>query len=768
MTLRNEGDQILREGGVFDMIRLRWFMGVIVSLSCLEIIAVQPVVAQPPEKASILAKSPLLNPPKTPEEVFAAIVLMVDLGRMDLAEKYLEQFDEAAPGDDLLIALRDKYGTGEFLRLAQIKELQPRSTSLLERMNAAARKQADDPAYVDSLIQRLIQEPKKRDLTIVELRNAGVRAVPEILKQLAKPEMDARQDLLILTLRQMGNQIVPPLIGAIDSPVERIQAAIIETLGSFNAREAVPYLWFPAFDDAQPDGVRNAARRTLARLLKGSPERAQQLSSVQASNELRRLAQLLYRQPDALSPDEDGNVKLWSWSDEAGTVVEQSMAPDIAAVFVSTRFARQSLALSPEIPEVQIQYLASLLALETLRAGWDKPRLAPPGSAMYLALTAGEETVAKVLAEALVARQSATAVPALEILGQTGSREQLLSQVGMRSPVLAALNSPDPRVQFAAATAVLKLDPFRGFRGSNRVVEILSRSMTDPGRPIAVVIDTDGARANTVTGFLTDGGYDGIATTTGRAGFEQAAMTAGVNLIAVHVNCARWDLNQTLANLRADSRTAAIPIVIYGPADLSVEKERLVRRHAPAVYAAEAATSSDFIKDIMPLVASQKSTPLSPRERDLQKQASVYWMATIATGNGGLSRVFDISKSENELGNAVEDPDVALNALIALSGIGTASSQRRLADVALNANVAEGIRQVAANQLTYHIQHHRLLLSRDDVIKVHEGWQNAENPVVKSALAGVIGAFRPNATVVGERLQHFPVPTASEPPAPKE
>jgi hypothetical protein len=81
--------------------------------------------------------------------------------------------------------------------------------------------------------------------------------------------------------------------------------------------------------------------------------------------------------------------------------------------------------------------------------------------------------------------------------------------------------------------------------------------------------------------------------------------------------------------------------------------------------------------------------------------------------------------------------------------------------VALNSQSSEAIRQAAANQLTYHIQHYQLLLSRDEVTTFHEGWKNTENPVVKSALASVIGALRPNATIVGERLQQYTVPPAN-------
>ena len=736
----------------------------ILCLACMVTVGVSPVGvspagAQTSTKKPVVERSPLLKEPTTPEESFAASVLMVDLARLDLAAKYLDQFQESEPDDSLLLRLRDKHGTAEFLKLAATKELQPGAMTLLEQLNAAARKQAEDPAIVDAMIQRLIQGPPERDLAITELRNAGAAVVPEMLRKMSEPAMTEYQDTFVVALTRMGNQVIPPLIGALDSPDERIRAAVIDTLGWLDAAEAIPYLWFPAFDEQQPMGVRDAARRTILKLSKGSADRGDQLSSVVASNELKRLAKMLYRNTDILPVGEQGGVNLWSWDSQQGTVTEKNVSPDIAALFLSTRFARQSLALSPEQAEPQRQYLASLLGLEVLRHGWEKPRVADPGSAMYLGLTAGEETMAQVLKEALEAGRPSTAVAALEVLSQIGTREQVLSQSGLKSPVIAAINSPDPRVQFAAATTILKLEPKHGFSGSNRVVSILARSLTDSHNSRAIVIDADNRRGSFMTGVLSEGGFEGFLAAAGRDGFEQATTSAGVEVICVHVNCQRWDLTQTLSNLRADARTSAIPIVVYGPAGVRESVSRLVVRSTPAVYVTESATSSDFLDQMLPYMKTLRTPAMSPVERDQQKSAAAYWLANISSGS--LGRIFDVSQAEKELSTAAEDPAIAKNALIAIAGIASGSAQRRLSDVALNPQTNEGIRQTAASQLAYHIQRYGLSLTKDEVIDLHSGWKQTQSPIVKSALASVIGSLRPNPTIVGERLRQFPTPPAN-------
>lgn len=700
--------------------------------------------------------SPLLIEPKTAEESFAAAILMVDLARLDLARKYLEQFEQSAPDEQTLMALRDKHGTGEFLKMARIKQLQPLSSQLLERLNAASRKQSEDPAFVDGLIERLGMNPVQRELAITELRNAGPRAVPQIIRHMGQPQTSEQQDALSFALIRMGRQVVPPLLGALDSPQERVRAAVIGILVSLEAKEAVPFLWFPAFSEEQPLGVRIAANQGLAKLLHGSADKVDRLSSTDAANELRRHARQLFENADMLAVEEEGHVAIWGWDEPEQTVAVRKYTPQVAAMLLSTRFSSQALALSPDQEAPQRQYLASLLGLEVLQRGWDAPREPVPGTAMYLAMTAGEATVANVLADSLEADQPASAVAALDVLSHIGTREQLVGQKGLKSPVVAALNSPDSRVQFAAAVAILRMEPKFGFPNSTRVVSVLSRALTDSGKPLAVIIDADTSRSSQAVSYLGELGYEGAVATTGREGFERAATSAGVQIVMVHANCIRWELTQTLANLRADSRTAALPIVIYGSEDDRDGVARLVNRSKPALFIAESSTSSDFLRQFAPFARDTKSPPLSDQERQRQKVAAAYWLSVIAADRN--SKIFDVSTAEKELALVAEDPDTGEYALAALSNIATGSSQRRLAGVVVNPQLDPRLRQAAGAQLGFHIQRFGLLLTKSEVAQVHDAWVGENHPAVKSALGSVMGTLKPDAAIIGERLRQFPLP----------
>jgi hypothetical protein len=164
--------------------------------------------------------------------------------------------------------------------------------------------------------------------------------------------------------------------------------------------------------------------------------------------------------------------------------------------------ARDALALSPEDQETQALFLGFALANAVASVGWDAPLPTGPNTAYQLALGSGADLVSRTLTLAMQNGNVPATVAALQVLSQIATRSQLYGNDSERSPILAALNYPDPRVQFAAAVAILELDPDAEFDGANRVVDILRRSLGDSGGPAVLVIDPNPGRANDVAGLF--------------------------------------------------------------------------------------------------------------------------------------------------------------------------------------------------------------------------------------------------------------------------
>jgi HEAT repeat protein len=823
-------------------------------------------------------KSPLPLEPKTPEELFDATLLMVDLARLDFAKSYLAKFLESQPDDELLLKLRDQYGPATFVKLSNIKELRPLSTRLLEMNNRAFSKYANDPARIDRLIKDLTGTDVERAVALDQLVGAGVIVVPPLLKALNRPASPEQRAVLIEALVRIGRPAIAPLIGALQAPDEKLRAAAIQVLGWIGSREAVPYLWFAAAAPDQPAEVHVAAREALARLLKTPPSAIDELTTTGVVPELKRLAVEHFQHQFPWQAEPDGLVPVWSWNREAETVVLNRISPAAASDLVGLQLARQALALSPTRPDIQVLYLSLALAAEVNAAGWENPLPTGPGTAYDLALSAGDEVVARVVRESLAQRRLASAVAGLKVLAQIGTARQWKSLPGQRSEVLDALNYPDRRVQFAAASAIMQLDPTSHFVGSSRVVSVFSRALVSSETPRALVIDSASDRGTVMTGFVGDLGYETLRAATGREGFRIASERLDIELILIHVNVSRWGLSETLANLRADARTAGIPIALYGEESpkqrrFATELKNVEERGEQAIAAAfreflipferargqavlddnkreirkepnnqkvaafargflqeypllayanpdrktasaevvkqdwapvqqqidaldeqirglriphetelgvllqnypqltllsEPTSARDLELQLRPFLRSLQTPPLTAQQRQAQAVAAAYWLGHIAQGQ--RTKLFDLEPAEEPLLTALEHPELAENALLALSAIPSRRSQQRLAQGVLNAQWPLELRELAAIHLAYHIQRHGLLLTNDAVRGLQAAWVATNEASFRTALGGVIGSLKPDAALVGKRLRGYApqlAPAGEPAPAPE-
>lgn len=716
-----------------------------------------PIQAQvSPDSTEEKEPSPLLSEPKTPEQMFAASVLLVDLARFDLAKVYLDQFLQSDPPGELLIRLRDKYGTGEFLRLSRIQELNPTAQELLNRLNAVSRQQANDPAYVEQLVNQLFSGPVQRALATRDLRNAGPQVVPEMLRLMAQRENPDERDRIILALVGMGRQVVPVLLGALQSPIPSIRDGAIEALHLLKANEAVPFLWSLGFSPSSDPGTALIARRALAGLTLGRADHVELLSASHAVEALRSQAWGLYTRQktlaDPLYETSQDTLTLWRWEAESERLLAQEIPREQAELELASRLSREALLISPDRADVQRLHLGALLASEVQRVGWERPLSPAPDGAWQAAISAGENLLLDILRDALRWGRYDTAWATLQALHQVATREVLQNS----SPVLAALNAPDPRLQFAAAMVTLRAEPRATFPSASRVMQILRRALTDPGQARALVIDSDHDRATTVGGYLFEQGYAPLTAATGREGFTLAAENAGIELVVIHANVVHWDLTQTLANFRADARTAYLPLVIYGPEELREKTRRLVARNQPALFAGESPAAASFWEQVLPFLRGFRSAPPSGQQRAEFKALAVSWLATIA--NGPMASLFDVRSAEAELLALIEDAELAEDVLATLATISTQSVQTRLAEFTLNDRLPKGTRLRAASTLANHIARFGLVLPSEEVKSLTQLWNDTSDVELQIALAGIMGTLKPSSGLIGERLRRVNLP----------
>ena len=243
----------------------------------------------------------------------------------------------------------------------------------------------------------------KRESAIRELRKLGKSAVPHLLRTLVAPTSEVQTDKIIQALGRIGRPAIAPALAGLDAPQPSVRRAVLSALALIQGKEAVPYLWHPAFFEGESPEIRAGALESLSQILTGSEKISERLSVDLAANELRRITHGLYFQQFSLALEEDGNVEIWMWDETAGTAVRKTLPYDQAQLFLAARFARQSLDLSPENPEAQRMSLGTQLGWTVVTQGREQLLPLDPGTPGYVALTAGENTVTAVLAEAMSA-----------------------------------------------------------------------------------------------------------------------------------------------------------------------------------------------------------------------------------------------------------------------------------------------------------------------------------------------------------------------------
>lgn len=696
--------------------------------------------------------SPLISEPTTPAEYMKAVIFTMKIARPEAAKAYIEALLALDPDDSTLIEFRTEYGTGTFLQMARFPELNPPASVLLERLNAASTRQANDPVFMDSVLKNLSGSPRETDLAMRDLQHLGAPAASRLVQAAADPNSGVNREQAFIALTRMGESAVAPLIGYLYQGDDAQKLLAVEAFGWVATKADAPYLYSTAFATEGDPGLRQTARQAISLLLYKDPSHAGRLESFGAAAQLRLTAEKLLKGESVMEPEEDGLIPVWVPDETTASLVERRSTPHSAALFRAEQFARQSLELAPTDTRTQSVLLNILLTRDIEAAGWDQPIPHGPGSSHEIAILAGSSACLEALALANEMDNFAAAESLVRALAQNGTTS-LLRTGGQRGAIVAALDHPSLRVQFAAAETILQWDPQQSFSGSRRVVEILARALNADARANGVVVDPNNTRGSTMANFLSEMGYDTQILPTGAEGFKAATTQGDVELAVLHLNTIRWDLSPTIANFRADSRTKNMPIAIYGPHGFRRSVEHLLARDKRIIFVEESVRSTDLSRQLRPFLAQVDPPTLTQAQQSMQSLQAAKWLRKIADCR---THVYDLSLAEDALVVAAPRTDQGDDALIALGAIPNAGVQTRLAEAAINGNYPAPKRALAAALTAAHIRRHQSLLSDDLRLQLATAWNNEADPAVRAALASVVGTQGPNAQGVPTLLKSSP------------
>jgi hypothetical protein len=419
---------------------------------------------------------------------------------------------------------------------------------------------------------------------------------------------------------------------------------------------------------------------------------------------------------------------------------------------LAERLGAQLIALSPERRDIQTLQLAILLARDgqALLKGAPLPKGA--GTVADTALSVGAERVGDALALALDDRRGEAALAALAILERIATVNDISALSSTReSPIVRALNAPDRRVQFAAARTVLQIDPKEQFPESSRVVEILVRALAGENERKAVIVHPSAERGSLLSGQMSELGFNPLLFNAGSAGFKETVARNDVAVVVLHANVIRWALSETLANLRADSRSRGIPVLLVGDERTAPALRKLGSRYEKVAVVNETQTAADLQLQAKPFFRGINVDELSEQERLSQRNEALLWLDHLA--NTRRLTVFPIERAEKNVLSLLREPELVATALGLVGEIPTEACQRALADMALLDSQTVENRALASRKLAFHIQRFGLLAATEQVNALEVAWANEASPDLRDALGAVIGSLKPDAVLAGKRLK---------------
>lgn len=679
--------------------------------------AAKPAVAEPQEKDSIVLTVRSTNPTSADQLVWAARTVL-DVNRADEAKKYLKQLVDRMPAPATLAALEKEFGAGLFVRFSGDEKLQPEGKQIATAVLDAAEKARNDPARLDALIARLSDaNPETRRMALTDLKETGEPAAAAMIRALADSQRAAQHAAVRDALAAMGSVAESPLLAAVDAPLPEVKSLMIASLGLLKSRAAIGPLMRPLMDRESPAPVRQAAEEAFKRISGAVPN----------SGEVERyLTQEVRRGlTDLLAAKDDGTtVKLWTWDEKQRTVVAAAASKPVALRRATLRLAQDLRALFPESSESRRLWLTSLLEWAKSESGLTAVPPLAQKDARSLAAAEGAGAIEETLDFAMETGHDAAAIGSLEILKDIGNDRLLAGGGGEPRPVVRALRNPNPRVQFAAAEAIIAWDPTKAFPGSSRLVETLAFFLKTAGTRRALVGNPRADLAQDLAGMLTEMGFGADTASTGDALVKRAIATPDLEMILISDAIDGPPVKDLIQQLRHDARTARLPIGVLARGPKLDELNRFAAGDPLTRVFPRVQDKTGLAIQVRRLLELNGGNGITPEERIRWASAALAYFARV-TGDPNHYLFPEVFAQQPAIISAMWFAPLAAPAAQVLGTLGSPEAQRALVSLASQNDQALSPRRAAAAAFAIAVNRRGILLSRGEILTQYDRYNQS-------------------------------------------
>lgn len=617
------------------------------------------------------------------------------------------------------------------LRWQGIDQVREPVTELYRTLEEGRRTRAADPTHIDQNIQRLNVNERAYILAIGRLRDSGEPAVQRMLVHLANADQAEHHNAIRRALRDMGRIALNPLLAATESTETAVILPTIDTLGDLGYDAAVPYLVRLA--NSEDNTIRQAASRALARMGVANP------TELNAASLYYDLAERLYYNNASLVADERQPAAfVWFWQDDRG-LQRAEVPPVIFNEIMAMRAAEYALKADPQMGDAVALWLAANFKREAQlpQDASDATRAPNQPEAHYYAVSAGTDYTNAVLQRALNDRDAAVALRAAQALKEIAGRSNILDN-GQVQPLVDAMRFPDRLVRINAAEAIAMALPNQSFTGVERVVPVLAEAVAQTGQTNVLVILPSQDRVTSLVEGLRGTGMAAIGGTGVDQALAESRRLPAIDVILISEELGGDQVQLLMDRAGGDPRLeAAAKVIITQSAATPYSAQTLANPLLSVTQSTEASELTDVIDQARQRAGGlqldeESATELALRAADLLERLAISGQSTM-----------DVSVAQPTLlaGLSDERPEMIMAVGKVLARIESPESQQGLLDKAANEQTAPEVAVSLFNSLATSAKFFGNQLNPEQIERLQQIVEEAENLDVRSAAAEARGAL---------------------------
>ena len=548
-----------------------------------------------------------------------ALASLARTGNWPQVNQLLERLSKQNLSPASLVAIQKQMEPSVFLQILQSEQLSAEAKQVLQRLGSATARQQQSPEILRAAIKRLNDPSVDQRLAASRVLIAGDNAsIIELVSASIAADRPAEHKALLRALLRLGSggQRALQQVALYGTPDARRGA--LESLALIDTRQyAIDLMTALHSSDSAVSEMEWAQRYRRAtggqlpsrafavdRLLEDLDQKRQVAHEIQNTDDVSTIWSV-NKQRDGVTFTKSNSIYL-AYRDAA----------DSAA-----RLRRIGALTADIMPQVLSADLSYRLLIDP---DWGAP---PQIDALIQAYGPALDSNAlqDSLEQALQANDHPASLGLIRLIQADGKARgtdvYLHGSGGNAAPLVTAAFSPNARIRYEAALAVMRLAAGRSFAGSSQVKRTLSEMVRLNDRPTAIIVETRPEVVAAIQQVISDLGYAGIPVESVAQLMQRIDRGGDIRLIVAKGELSDLPPIQLIDLVRRTSLGSQLPIVFYGDRSVSngldtdQQSAVAIRWESPIQWIGQPVTTSAYEGILDQINRQRRLPPLSMLDR---------------------------------------------------------------------------------------------------------------------------------------------------------